>query len=348
LQTLLYKEEIEAALRTPDFSGFQLLDLHDFPGQGTALVGLLDAFWDAKPYLTAQAFREFCSETVLLARFDKVTYSQAETLAIRFEIAHFGAQALIDQTLVWTLSKGNSVVKTGEIALEPIPLGSGIPLGEVKISLAEIAAPNHLTFSLQLTGTEVRNHWDFWLYPNQVDLDSDILLARSFDEAVLGQVKQGKSVLLVPETEILKNTIPVGFTTAFWNVAWTAGQAPHTQGILCDPEHPALRYFPTQSHSNWQWWELLQGAKCLITHKLEASPIIQVIDDWRSNRKLALAVEFKMGQGKVLLCTANLMAEPRGLVSRQLLYSLQEYMKSPEFNPLENLTASELNEMLQA
>src|ERR1019366_7865673 len=45
LQTLCYKEDIESALRTPGMGGFELLDLHDFPGQGTALVGVLDPFW---------------------------------------------------------------------------------------------------------------------------------------------------------------------------------------------------------------------------------------------------------------------------------------------------------------
>ena len=39
-----YQEEIEANLRTPGMGGFQLLDLHDYTGQGTALVGLLDPF----------------------------------------------------------------------------------------------------------------------------------------------------------------------------------------------------------------------------------------------------------------------------------------------------------------
>ena len=68
LQALCYKEEIESALRTPGMGGFELLDLHDFPGQGTALVGVLDAFWDSKGYVTAGEFRRFCGSTVPLAR----------------------------------------------------------------------------------------------------------------------------------------------------------------------------------------------------------------------------------------------------------------------------------------
>ncbi len=66
LQTLCYKEDIESALRTPHMGGFQLLDLHDFPGQGTALVGVLDPFWEGKGYVTAKEYRRFCYSTVPL------------------------------------------------------------------------------------------------------------------------------------------------------------------------------------------------------------------------------------------------------------------------------------------
>jgi hypothetical protein len=61
LQTLCYKADIEAALRTKDFAGFQLLDLHDFPGQGTALIGVLDPFWEEKGYVTPQEYSRFCN-----------------------------------------------------------------------------------------------------------------------------------------------------------------------------------------------------------------------------------------------------------------------------------------------
>ena len=60
LQTLCYKHDIEAALRTPGFGGFQLLDLHDFPGQGTALVGVLNPFWESKGYVSPEEYARFC------------------------------------------------------------------------------------------------------------------------------------------------------------------------------------------------------------------------------------------------------------------------------------------------
>jgi hypothetical protein len=329
---LLYKEEIEAALKTPDFAGFQLLDLHDFPGQGTALVGVLDAFWDNKPYSSPEAFREFCNETVLLACFEKITFAQYERCQVVIKITHFGKEPLQQQTLLWELSDGSSILKHGTVSIDHLPQGAGLPVGEITLDFGDVS-PGHLYFHLQLANASIHNHWDVWLYPSELETSSDIFVARALDDEVIKRLEMGQSVLLNPYPDMIKNAIPFGFTTAFWNVAWTAGQAPHTLGVLCNPHHPALSHFYTQNHTNWQWWEVIYSSKCLIADKLSAPPLVQIIDDWRSNRKLGLAVEMKVGEGKLLICSANLLDEHSHLVSRQLLYSLQKYMQSTEFEP---------------
>jgi hypothetical protein len=94
LQALCYKADIEAALRTPGFAGFHLLQLHDFPGQGTALVGILNPFFESKGYITPEEFRMFCNETVPLARIQKLVYNNNETFKASVEIAHFGEKPI--------------------------------------------------------------------------------------------------------------------------------------------------------------------------------------------------------------------------------------------------------------
>ncbi|HSN50566.1 MAG TPA: hypothetical protein VLR52_04990, partial [Bacteroidales bacterium] len=94
LQSLCYKADIEAALRTPGFAGFHLLQLHDFPGQGSALVGVLNPFYESKGYITPAEFRMFCSETVPLARMKKLTYRNSENFEAAVEVANFGEQPL--------------------------------------------------------------------------------------------------------------------------------------------------------------------------------------------------------------------------------------------------------------
>ena len=66
LAAICQREDIEAALRTPGFGGFQWLDIQDFPGQGTALVGMLNVFMESKGITTPEKWRQFCCETVPL------------------------------------------------------------------------------------------------------------------------------------------------------------------------------------------------------------------------------------------------------------------------------------------
>ncbi len=68
LSMILYKDEIEGSMRTWPYGGFQVLEARDYPGQGTAIVGWLDAFWDSKGLITPVEFRRFCGPTVCLVK----------------------------------------------------------------------------------------------------------------------------------------------------------------------------------------------------------------------------------------------------------------------------------------
>jgi len=130
--------------------------------------------------------------------------------------------------------------------------------------------------------------------------------------------------------------VEIGFSSIFWNTAWTNNQAPHTLGILCDPGHPVFRDFPTEYHSNWQWWDPVTHSQAMILDGFpaELKPLIQPIDTWFENRRLALAFEAKVNGGKLMVCSINLNDIPEErLVSKQLLYSLLEYMNSSSFKP---------------
>ena len=110
LQALCYKADIEGALRTKDFGGFQLLDLHDFPGQGTALVGVLDAFWGEKGYISPAEYKRFCNSTVPLARLKKCIFTNNETFGAAVEVAHYGDGAIRGCTPEWKITD-----KTGSL-----------------------------------------------------------------------------------------------------------------------------------------------------------------------------------------------------------------------------------------
>lgn len=342
-QAKLYKEEIESALRTPGFGGFQLLDLHDFSGQGTALIGVLDAFWDEKGYIKPQEYRRFCSETVLLVRMEKRAWTSNETFGAGVEIAHFGPAPIEEAVALWTITDAKGCkIASGELPAKTIPLGNGTSLGEIKLPLSNISKAKKMILTVSIKGTDFSNDWDFWVYPKDIDIaiPKDILIVDKLSETALEKLKGGGKVLLIPAPDTVRGDkygkVPPGFTTIFWNTQFTARQQPHTLGILCDPNHPALAKFPTDFHSNWQWWDIVTKSQIMILNDFlpEFRPIIQVIDDWNTNRRLALVFEARVAGGKLLVCSIDLRSDlDKRPVARQLLHSLLAYVNSKVFNP---------------
>lgn len=340
LAAILYKEEIERALKTPGFSGFQLLDLHDFPGQGTALVGLLDAFWDSKGIITSDEFRRFCSPVVPLARFAKATYTNEETFSASIEVANFGPSALQGVTPSWALTDecGNRVAG-GELARCDIAQGNGIGIGCISVPLNAVNKASRLTLTVKLGDDGCSNSWNIWVYPQQEDVSEDgIIVTRSFSEA-RRQLARGRKVLLNPSADDL-NGLEGKFVQVFWSPVHFPNQA-GTMGIWCDPSHPALADFPTENHSNWQWWDVCKKAKTLVLDSLDAGiePIVRMTDNFYKNRNLALVFEAKVGNGKLLMCSSDLFTDIDARpVARQLRRSLVEYMSTDKFNPSAELT----------
>jgi len=346
LQALCYKADIEAALRTPGMAGFELLDLHDFPGQGTALVGVLDPFWEEKGYISPAEFRRFCSPTVPLARLAKRVFTSDETLEADLEAAHFGAAPFASATATCRLiaADGRTVFKQTLADEKPIPLGNGIALGHVSVELNTLPAPARYRLVVDIGdkgGPTFENDWGVWVYPPRQDAaPTGVTVVCDLDAGARATLRAGGRVLwLVPPTRVRnakKNPVVLGFSSIFWNTAWTHRQPPTTLGILCDPKHPALAQFPTDVHSDWQWWYLVSRAAPMILDDLprDVRPIVQVIDDWFTAHKLALAFEARFGGGRLLVCSIDL-SDDNGAnpVARQMRASLLAYMDRSAFRP---------------
>jgi hypothetical protein len=340
LQALCYKADIEAALRTPGFAGFHLLQLHDFPGQGTALVGVLNPFFRSKGYISPEEFRMFCNSTVPLARLPKMVYRNSETFKALVEIAHFGEKPLVNSEIICQVinAKGDTIHR--EIfTKDKIGIGNCTDIGLFQMDLATLTQAQKLTFMVYLSNTHFRNKWNFWVYPEIKEKNENVLITDKLDLTAQKKLEEGGSVLLLNYGKISNKAggkVAIGFSTIFWNTAWTNNQAPHTLGILCDPDLPVFRNFPTEYHSDWQWWDPVAHSQAMIIDDFppDLRPLIQPIDTWFENRRLALAFESKTEGGKLLVCSIDLkeISEDR-LVSKQLLSSMLNYMNSKLFNP---------------
>lgn len=348
-QEEVYKEEVESALRTSGFGGFQLLDLHDFPGQGTSLVGVLDPFWDPKPYHDVARWRGFCGPTVVLARMKKRSWTSRETFRAALEVAHFGSQPLPRASVRWRITNASGrLVASGRTPSRRFPIGNALRAGAVAFPLHSLQAPGRYVLSARLDGAGATNSWSFWVYPNPAPLrvPKNVLVTRTLDAAARARLAAGGRVLYLPDPKKVDTGGAVlGFAPVFWNTCFTNNHPPHTLGLTCDPKHPALAGFPNDGRMDWQWWDIVHGASAMCLDKFPRSikPIIQPIDTWYENRRLALAFECSVGRGRLLVCSADLLSNPPGRPAASLLRaSLLAYMSSPSFPPAARLAVSAL------
>ena len=315
----LYKADVEMCLRTPGLGGFQLLDIQDYPGQGSAYVGILDAFMDPKGDIDPAEWRQFCSELVPLAEFGKYCWSEDEVFHAHVKVANFTGEDLVEGEGEYEIDK---------------------PVSEL---LDTVKAPARIDLKLtaRTTGYEGVNSWPIWVYPadNQPDR-SGITIVRKLDNAALKALEAGKKVLLMPSDTT--GTVGGLFQTDYWNyrmfkqICESNGKpvSPGTLGILTDPAHPLFREFPTEEHTDWQWFPVLKASRPMILDALRGyKPIVQVIDNVERNHRLGLVFEFAAGKGKLLVCCSDLESVLDCPEGRQFYKAVLDYMRSDDFQP---------------
>ena len=343
LSAILYKEEVERALKTPRLSGFQLLGLQDFSGQSTALVGLVDAFWDNKGLVSPEWFRQACAPVTPLVRFSKPWWTTDEVFSAGVEVANYGPEDLVAD-VTWTLSRAGETVSSGVFEDQELPTGGNAVLTErIQADLGGLPEAAQLTLEVSVEGTPWHNSWPVWVYPaGQEEDPGEVAVVRTVEQA-LPVLRQGGTVLLCPDPEALKGE-PGKFVPVFWSPVFFPHEA-GTMGLLCNPAHPALAGFPTQMHSDWQWWYLTKHSKAVDLSALpQAGSILEAVDNFTQNRRLSYLFETQCESGRLLVCTMDLLgseAAARPEV-QQLRRSLLDYMNSPAFRPSGRMSIDEV------
>ena len=351
----LYRADIEMNLRSKYMSGFQLLDLQDYPGQGSAYVGILDAFMDSKGLVEPAKWREFCSDVVPLLVTEKYTWTGMENFKAEMKVANYGYSSLKGKTLLWSLKDGGKVLNSGKLRLGD---GQGLlDAGKVEMQLPDVRKACKMELSLSVNGTSYRNSYPLWVYPAEKKLaKGDVEMVRKLDGRTLGLLAKGAKVLFIPEKmECSEVTVGGLFQTDYWNYRMFKSicdrikkpASPGTLGILTDPEHPVFGDFPTEGHTNWQWYPVIKNSYPIIMDNMPKDyyPIVQVIDNVERNHKLGMIFEMKVGEGKLLVCMADLELARNTPEGFQLYASILDYMNSADFNPDRTFTADALRNL---
>jgi len=357
---ICYKAEMEAALRTPHMAGFQLLDLQDFPGQGTALVGMLDAFMDSKNVVTPDTWKQSCNDVVLLASVPKFVYTQHETLNASIMVANYSTDAINDG-LQWQLTNtSGEIVAKGNFADKQMPQGGLFSMGEIAVTLPRVDQGQKLALKLWLTNHKYQNEYPLWLYPKPgtINIPAGIAVAETLSPQQLQQLEKGGKILLFPKKAAVAHHAVDGlFTPDFWNYGMfkTISESnkkpvsPGTLGLLMNPLHPIFKLFPTDFHTNWQWFSMIKAGSALrlINTSADVKPIVQVIDNLERNNKLGMIMECKVAKGRLLICMSPLHTLTENAAAQQLYRSIVSYMSDDKlFDPSEHFTAEQIQSLL--
>jgi Beta-galactosidase/beta-glucuronidase len=353
-----YKEELEAAFRSKQLAGFQLLDLQDFSGQGTALVGVLDAFMESKGLISPEEWRTFCSDAVLLARFEKYNYKAGEQFEAAVQLRYLRPNPLNEFKLQWELTAGEVQLAGGEAVASANGSGEFVEIGKISFVMPDVQIMTKTMLRLHIAGTDIRKSYDLWIFPYQVTVDkSGVSLFEELTAEAAALLEKGENVVIMPKPGRLANAVEGTYCVDFWcypmfrsisesmNKPVPAG----TMGLLIEHEHPLFKLFPSEMHSTEPWRQIVENSRSIILDGTEKAlqPLVQTIDNFERNHKLGMVFECRVGAGRVLVCAVDAEQAGETLEGRQFLHSLFHYVRSDDFRPQASLELSVLQELLR-
>ncbi|MCM1524825.1 MAG: beta-glucuronidase [Ruminococcus sp.] len=343
-----YKMEIETAMRSKELSGFQLLDIQDFTGQGTALVGILNSFMESKGVISNEAWRRFMNDRVILGCLPKFVYAYGEKIGMGIKLFQYGGKADVDPEVTVTVKDGDISLFTEKLAVKGSFKGGVFDLGNIEIDIPSSDEPRELC--LTVTMNDISNCYNLWLYPQNEETE---FIAESEWKIAKEKLKNGEDVLFIPKSINEEHSIEGTYCTDFWNYPMFRSISESmkkpvpvgTLGLLIDSSHPALKEFPCRTYSTEQWYDIVSSSRTVILDGTGIEPIVRTIDNCERNHSLGTVFEVNAGGGRLLVCTAALEDNMSSLPCRRLLTSLTNYIKSGSFAPVQTVDLSVLDKI---
>lgn len=329
MAALLYKEDIECALRTHDFGGFELLGLSDYTGQGTATVGLLDVFWKNKGIISAYEFRSFCCDIVPLFKAGRI-FTNKDTLNADLDLYDFSHinHGITEYTL--DLYKGSKKIYSLTTTEKTI----SIPLDFIKEpSLVRV----------ELTALCHTNKWNIFVFPALKEHKIDIPICEGYTDKLDDIIEKGGRAVVLPIK--LKHPIDGLFKPVFWSPAFF--KTDRACGLIIDNEHKIFKNFPTETYADFQWKHPvdLSVNTAIDTLPEDFECIVEPIPNFFDNTRRSPLFEARVGKACILFCGFNLGADD--ISSKALRNSIAEYVNSEDFKPTQILSKNKLRGLFE-
>ena len=368
----LYKDNVEALMRTPSCAGLQLLSAQDFTGQFEAMIGWRDSFYDLKPSVKAlPPFRDIFNELPHLARFGKYCWSVGEAYKATLLVRNLTEKSILEGTeFEYSILGQRASCPLKKAASGTLRLPKTINPGDVGV-VGEVDLPLTDDMAGQMYVLKFgKNAWPFWVFAKTASVQQQggravaprpphALETASFDDAVAELAKGGRVLYTGKSAKSAKSH--------FKPVYWSAGHFKQADaelsslGYMVQSGHPALRGFPTEDWADWQWYNLVEGG---VKHGIAdlvgacvpcgsggrgatalpcVEPIVQPVPDLHYSTFMGMLFELKVGEGRLMMCGLNLSDRTKPEVNA-MRASILSYMESQDFNPPISIEADKFKE----
>lgn len=350
----MYKEEIESFLRTEHFGGFQMLGIQDFPGQCSATVGVLDAFWNSKGVISEEAFRGFCNDVVPLIKTEKRIIKSMDSFLADIYIRQSRFEAMEGMDIRWTLNASQHIYAQGTFENVTIEAGTLQWIGQTdNIDLSDIDSPKALTMTVEILGTNYSNSWNLWVYPEIENTDIELLAHQhdihcvsAWNPKVKKMLEDGKNVLLMANKDsfIDKKVYDDRFNPVFWSPVFFNSEGSY--GFYFEqPEQ--LRYFPSDHYTDYQWYHLLEDSFNFSVDHLppEITPMIEVTPNFYYNHRLTNLIAAQVGRGRLMITSLPVERQSEHVEVKWFKKSLIDYIGTVKSETLAQLTFDEVDKI---
>ena len=310
LAVKLYKEDIEAALRTENFGGFELLSLTDYTGQSTATVGILDAMFESKGLITPKEWRRFCNNVVPLFKAKRI-FKNTEILEAELDLYDFGEHKIENPIFDIRISNKNETLfslRTNERNIQ-------FPLDCIKSS-------SILEVNMNVDGFE--NSWRIFVFVDENVDDVQIIKTETALKEII--INGGRAIV---GKELFKNSINGSFIPVFWSPVHFPSQKPC--GAIIDEAHPIFKYFPTEKYPDYQWKRLLDSSVGIDISKYAIEPIIEAVPNFMDNTPSSPLFEAKLENAELLFAGFDL--DDKSIEVTAFKNALIKYVASENFAP---------------
>ncbi len=314
-----YKREIESALLTRNMAGFQLLDIQDFSGQGTALVGVLNALMEPKDIVTDKQWRNFCNDTIIAVKSDKMVLPAGKTVKFAPVVATTNPAIKRDITISCSItgSDGCSAEYEATAGCEATADRAFIKASEfVEIDTTKLDKPVKYDVQLSIPDTEIKNSYTFYSFPDcdvkitekGIELGGKTVSFAYSEEEAVSMLEKGEKVIYIPSAE---GKLPGTYCTDFWcypmfsSISESMGRPLPigTLGCLIEKEHPVLKDFRSEFYTTPQWYEPVSHCHCEVLTGTDIKPIVQMIDNPHRADKLGILYEKETSAGALFVST---------------------------------------------